>query len=115
MGAGERGRKGRLGEDGQVVQGLEGCKRTQAFYSGALSGSPGGLVGRGKAVPDSGSHTLPLVAGAGKTDCGGEGGSCRWCSQAPSGGFLGEDRMWGNGERWGGGVQGGGPFTGPSE
>lgn len=113
MGTRERGRKRGLGEDGQVVRGLEGCKSTQAFYSGRWE--PWSAVGRGKAVPDSGAHTLPLVAGAGRADCGGEGESCRWCSQAPSGGFLGEDRMWGNGERLGGGVQGGGHFTGPSE
>ena len=113
MGAGETGSKRGLGEAGQVLQGLVGCTRTQVFTQGG--GSPGGLAGRAKAVPDSGAHTLPLVAGAGKTDCGGEAGSCRWCSQAPSGGFLGEDRMWGNGQRWGGCVQGGGAFTSPSE
>lgn len=107
---GERGRKGRLGRGRVWVAGVKGCKRTQAFTQ--EGGSPGGLWAEESAVPDSGAHTLPLVAGAGKTDYGGEGGSCRWCSQAPSGGFLGRTEC---GMREAGGVQGGGPFTGPSE
>ena len=103
---------------GREAEGERGRSRRQGRDLGVLlpgRWEPWRAVGRGKAVPDSGAHTLPLVAGAGKTDCGDEDESCRWCSQAPSGGFLGEDRMWGNGERLGGGVQGGGHFTGPSE
>ena len=100
-----RGRAGRAGP--------RGLHEDAGFHSGWWE--PWRAAGRAEGEPDSGAHTLPLVAGAGKTDCGGEGGSRRWCSQAPSGGFLGEDRMCGNGEKWGGCVQGGGAFTSPSE
>lgn len=73
-----RGREGGgQGGDGAGVQGLGDPEQEDL---GVLEG-----CGHRRAAPDSGAHIRPLVAAAGRADCGGEGWSlgrgCRGLSE----------------------------------
>ena len=56
------------------MQGLVGHRDDLGFYC-KRGGSPGGPWAEEGSEPDSGAHGRPLVAAAGRTDCGDEDGS----------------------------------------